>query len=209
LGGHGIGTRKLEADVKANAKNLGLSAVELEQFKQQLTGFSPFLFLCGDFDLLRVRDTSISLDGLYENLVKLPCHKLITLDACNAAALDPTDPAERKATDIVRLFTMDGVGPIIFAACRAEEVALEFPGFVREPASGLFAQAIVKAIQEDFAKSKSKRLEPGEMFTALKANVGTWVKELRQNAADKDLNQNPQFFLPVLERNFAILVGKE
>jgi WD40 repeat protein len=205
LGGHGVGTRKLVAEVKA----ADLPKAQRAQFDQQLAGLSQFLFLCGDFDFLRIRDTTISLDDLYEKLVKLPCHKLITLDACNAAAVDPTDPAERKGTDIIRLFTMDGVGPIIFAACKAEESAIEFPGFVVEPASGLFAQAIVKAIQDDFGKGKKRALEPEDMFTDLRSNIGMWVKELRANAANKDLNQNPQFFLPVLERSLAILVGRE
>jgi WD40 repeat protein len=209
LGGHGVSTRKLVAEVTANVKALKLTAEQQTRFNQQREGLSPFLFLCGDFDFLRVRDTSISLDDLYDRLVKLPCHKLITLDACNAAAIDPTDPKERKGTDIIRFFTRDGVGPIIFAACRAEESAIEAPGFVTEPAAGLFAQAIVKAIQEDFAKSKKNRLEPGEMFTDLKNNVEAWVNKLKADPANKDISQNPQYFLPVLERNLAILVGKQ
>ncbi len=201
LGGHGVSKRKLQEGVEAN-----LSKQQLPAFHQQLPGLGQFLFLCGNFDYLRVRDTTISLDDLYEKLVKLPCHKVIMLDACNAAAADPT---ERKGTDIIRLFTKDGVGPIIFAACKAEESALEFPGFVVEPASGLFAQAIVKTIHDDFSRSKKTTLLPEDLFRGVATNVEVWVEQMRKEGADKDLSQHPQFFLPVLERNFAILVGKE
>src|SRR6202023_3628801 len=115
---------------------------------------------------------TISLDDLYGKMVKLPCHKLITLDACHAAAVDPTDPTERKETDIIRLFTKDGVGPVIFAACRADESANEYSGFVTDlRASGLFAQAIYKTIQEDFRKSKKAAFAPEEMYVSLHANV--------------------------------------
>src|SRR5262249_27947747 len=157
------------------------------------------------FDYLRIRDTTISLEDLYERLIKLPCHKVIMLDACNSAAVDPTD---RKATDIIRLFTPRGVGPIIFAACKAEESAIEFPGFVVEPAAGLFAQAIVKTIEDDYPKTKAAALEPNQLFDGLKTNVATWVKELQKDPANKDLSQNPRVFLPDLERNFAILISR-
>ena len=205
LGGHGVSKRKMAKEVQ-EAK---LPGDQLAKFNQQLPGLGQFFFLCGDFNFLRIRDTTISLDDLYEKLVKLPCHKLIILDACNSAAVDPND---RKRTDIIRLFTKDGVGPIIFAACKAEESAIEFPGFIVEPASGLFAQAIVKTIDEDFNKAdldKDGILEPGELFLSLKTNVEKWVKELRLDPMNKDLSQNPQFFLPTIERNFAILMNKK
>lgn len=177
LGGHGVATRKMLAEVKA-AK---FPKEQLAQFNQQVAGLGSFYFLCGNFDFLRIRDTTISLDDLYDKFVKLPCHKLIMLDACNSAAVDPT---ERKGTDIIRLFTKDGVGPIIFAACKAEESAIEFGGFVVQPASGLFAQAIVKTLEEDFTASKKGELDPGFLSTSVKNNVGNWVNELRQDIAN-------------------------
>jgi WD40 repeat protein len=203
LGGHGVSTGQMAADL-TKAK---LPKEQMARFNQQLQGLGKFLFLCGDFDFLHLRDTTIGLDDLYEKLVKLPCHKLITLDACHAAAVDPT---ERKGSDIIRLFTQDGVGPIIFAAYKANESANEgAPGFVIEPASGLFAQAIVKTIQNDFLKNRKSKLGPEDMFTGLESNVQEFVQTLRKQQGFKDLSQNPQFFLPDQERNFAILVGKE
>jgi hypothetical protein len=203
LGGHGVSKAKMAAELN----KVKLPKGQLALFNQQLPGMGQFLFLCGDFDFLHLRDTTISLDDLYEKLVKLPCHKLITLDACHAAAIDPT---ERKGSDTIRLFTQDGVGPIIFAACKADESANEgVPGFVNEPASGLFAQAIVKTIQDDFRRNKKTKLGPGEMFSGLKSNMDQFVQTLRKQPEYKDLSQNPQFFLPDQERNFAILVGKE
>jgi WD40 repeat protein len=198
LGGHGVATRKLVAQVRAQVPK-----EERAKFEQQVPGLAPFYFLCANFHFLKIRDTTISLDDLNEKLVKLNCHKVIMLDACNSAAVNP---GERKATDIIRLFTKDGVGPIIFAACKAEESAIEWPGFTIDPAAGLFAQAIVKTVDEDFSKSKNAALEPADMFSYLKANVASYVRELQQqNPKNKDLVQNPQFFLPGLERDFAIL----
>ena len=194
LGGHGVSKHNLVTMVdKAKAK---LTKAQLAKFNQQRSGLGEFLFLCGNFDFLRVRDTSISLDDMYEKLVKLPCHKVIMLDACNSAAV--------KGTDVIRLVTKDGVGPIIFAACQANESAIEFTGFIDEPAAGLFAQAIVKTIRDDFGKSK-KTIGPDEMFTGLRNNVTTWVTELRKDPRNKDLIQEPLAFVPVLEKNFAIL----
>lgn len=206
LGGHGVSTRKMVGEVMAAVKNGKLPKEDVAKFKQELPGLGPFYFLCGDFDFLRIRDTTISLDDLYERMAKLPCHKVIMLDACNAAAVNPAD---RKGTDIIRLFTKDGVGPIIFAACKAEESAIEFPGFAIRPAAGLFAQAIIQTVEDDFAKSKRATLNADYLAENLGKVITEWVKELQQNPKNKGISQTPAVFLPDLERNFAILVGKD
>lgn len=199
LGGHGVSTQKMVSEVRQRMK---LPDKELRDFEQQLPTLSPFLFLCGDFHMMKVRDTTVSLDDVYEKLVKLPCHKVILLDACHSGAADPT---ERKGTDMIRLFTKDGVGPIMFAACKAEESSWERPTFVVEPAYGLFAQAIVKAVREDFGASKKERLDAPDLISNVRINIDTWVKTLHLNPALKDVRQNPQIYLPRLERDFAIL----
>jgi hypothetical protein len=143
--------------------------------------------------------------------VTLSCQKIITLDACHAAAADPNDPSERKGLDMIRMFTKGNVGPVIYAACRAEESAIEVPvAFVSDlRGHGLFAQAIYKTVADDFADSKKHVLDPVTMDTSVKANVASWVTALRKNPKNNDLSQNPQLFLPERARNLAILLGKD
>src|SRR5207244_1785173 len=89
--------------------------------------------------------TTIGFNELYKGLIKLPCHKLILLDACHAGA---GQHALTAADDPIRLLTRDGVGPVILAACERNESALESPTYDFARAFGLFTISLRRMLQE-------------------------------------------------------------
>jgi WD40 repeat protein len=176
---------------------------ELEQVKvpaQRLKGLGRFLYCCADFDVDRLRDTTVSFEELYEALVRLPCHKVLLLDACHAG--DTRTGLESVSSNPIRVLTQDGVGPIILAACRPTESAYEQNAIDLGRAFGLFTIAVRRTLEEKFEQADTNKdgaLEPGELFASVSAQVQLLLTQLRRARVltDRD-QQTPVAFLPSL-----------
>ena len=90
---------------------------------RKLAGLGRFLFMCGDFDPDRMPDTTIGFEDLHDRLSRLPCHKLILLDACHSGEAR-TSGGDTDANPI-RILTRHGIGCVILAACGPDEEAIE------------------------------------------------------------------------------------
>jgi hypothetical protein len=218
LGGHGLNLDMMFKEMRDLVAKKEVSTADYNKAARQTVGLGNFVFVCADFDLFdNLQNTVISVNDLYDKLVQLPCHKLIFLDACHAGAVDPD---MRSGNDLIRSLTKEGVGPVIFSACRPDQVALEIPGafFVDDLVGGVFTQGILNTLVKEFDKADSDKnghLDPHEFSERLKARIPAWIETLKQELATssdpqeramaKDLAQNPVVFLPDLERRLAIV----
>ncbi len=187
LGGHGLSREEVH---KINDQKLAPAIAA------QYRGLGRFLFICADFDFENIKATTINFEEIYDQLVRLPCHKLILLDACHAGAF---------GGDQIRPLLPDGVGPIIIAACKPEELAQEMQGVDRDPAYGLFARSLIKVMEEKFAEADSdgsKTLEPPEFFQGIHGQMQHYIRRLKING------QTPVSFLPPVERRVALVGAK-
>ncbi len=186
LGGHGTRPGELQ-------KLLKLPPARLK-------GLGSFLYCCADFDVERLRDTTVSFEELYLALVRLPCHKVLLLDTCHAG--DTRSGLENPTSNPVRILTQDGVGPIILAACRPEESAYEEGTIDLGRTFGLFTAAIRRTLEERFVqadRNKNGALEPGELFAQVSVQVQTMLRQLRSDGVlTSGDQQNPIAFLPSL-----------
>lgn len=223
LGGHGLNLDMFLEDIrKAVGTKSGIKAADYLRVRQQAAGMGKFVFVCAHFDLWNnLRGTSISLDDLYGKLAQLPCHKVIFLDACHSGAANPADDP-RSSTDLIRALTREGVGPIIFSACKPKQSALEIRGafFKGDLIGGLFAQAILDTLVFNFDQAdtnKNGRLEATELDARLRFRIPAWLADMRKSpdpAIRKqamNLHQDPVAYLPQRERNLAIVerTGKD
>jgi hypothetical protein len=205
LGGHGTRAEELRKVLKG----LKVPAVQIEE---QLKGLGEFLFCCADFDVKRLRETTISFEELYEVFVRLPCHKVLMLDACHsggtplglkAVGVAPLRlPRVTEDANPVRILTQDGVGPIILAACGPEESAYEDGTVDFGRTFGLFAAAVRRTFEEQFEqadRNRNRTLEPAELFVQVSSQVEALLRVLRTDGVltDRD-QQNPIAFLPSL-----------
>ncbi len=193
LGGHGTRVEELR------------DAFKLPE--EQLRGLGTFLFCCADFDFKRLRETTVSFDRLYEELVGLPCHKILVLDACHAG--DTRTGLENPKANPVRILTQDGVGPIILAACRPEQSAFEHPAVDFGKTFGVFSAAVRRTLQEAFAeadRNKNGTLEPGELFTEVVVQTQAVLGDLRDGGVLQERDQQtPVAFLPSLNENLRLV----
>jgi hypothetical protein len=186
LGGHGTRPDELAKALKVPA--------------QRLQGLGRFLYCCADFDVQRLRETTVNFEELYEALVRLPCHKILLLDACHAG--DTRTGLESVSSNPVRILTQDGVGPIILAACRPTESAYEQNAIDLGRAFGLFSIAVRRTLEEKFDQADTnhnRALEPAELFASVSGQVQTLLAQLRRAGVLTDADrQNPVAFLPSL-----------
>src|SRR5262249_23564206 len=162
---------------------------------------------CADFDSDRLRETTVSFEELYEALVRLPCHKVIMLDACHAG--DTRTGLESVSSNPIRVLTQDGVGPIILAACQPTESAYEQNAIDLGRAFGLFTIAVRRTLEEKFEQADTNKdgaLEPGELFASVSAQVQVLLTQLRRARVltDRD-QQTPVAFLPSLGGDLQIV----
>jgi WD40 repeat protein len=99
-----------------------------------LPGSDAFVFCGPAYDRRRPRETGITATDLYEALARVPCHKLVLLDACHAG-----DAATRASP--ARGLTPGARGSIVLCACDRSEDALGN----REYGS-LFTYAVAEAL---------------------------------------------------------------
>jgi WD40 repeat protein len=190
LGGHGTRVEELIADFKVNPEDLkGLN----------------YLFCCSNFNVNKIRETTINFDKLYEALVKIPCRKLLLLDTCHAGDL----AQKGVTTHPIRQLTPDGVGPVIFLACEPHQSALGHPQVdPRTRVSGLFLVALAMTLDEEFEsadKNHDNKLVPTEIAASLREIVPQLVERL-QKAGLVGMNerQNPVWFIPRMENLFPL-----
>jgi hypothetical protein len=193
IGGHGTRPEELARILKVPAK--------------KLEGLGSFLYCCADFNVKDLRNTTVSFDEFYEILVRLPCHKVLLVDACHAG--DTRTGLESMSVNPIRVLTQDGVGPIILAACEPQESAYEDRALDLGEAFGLFAIAVRRTMEERFEaadKNRNAALEPGELFGHVHDEVQRLLQRLRdlglRNSADQ---QHPIAFLPGLGRGLALV----
>jgi WD40 repeat protein len=181
----------------------GTSAEELAAFARQsklplLNELPPrsFAFLGPAFDPQRPYDTCVTSKDLYEAIARLPCRKVVLLDACRSGTV---------AVNPVRELTRDGVGPVIVAACQPNEQAIEFGLIDSNRAYGLFTMAVRRALNEEFDQAdgnRDRQLEAGELAAFIKERVPKLVQQLKdlkvEGIKDGD-TQVPAEFLPRLE----------
>lgn len=134
----------------------------------------------GTFDMERPTETGLSSATLFEGLSKIPCRKLILLDACHSYG----------SADLVRELTPTGVGPIIFTACDSRESAFELPYL----GHGVFTTALLEALGE---KSDSADLDKNGFLTSdeLFAHIGSRVPVIVQKGRGllgPDATQTPR-----------------
>ncbi|MBL8798096.1 MAG: caspase family protein [Planctomycetia bacterium] len=143
-----------------------------------------FVYVCSNFDIARPLSTGLTTADLYRAMTRLPCRKVILLDACRSGTI---------IANPVRNLTHDGVGPIILAASQPGEAAKEDEAGRSSAAGtvyGLFSLAVVHALGEQFAKADRNSdagLIPNELFEFVKGEVYP--------------QQDPTRFLPALERD--------
>ncbi|HVK18983.1 MAG TPA: hypothetical protein VM533_18780 [Fimbriiglobus sp.] len=188
----------------------GTSLAELRQKKvspRKLAGLGRFLFMCGDFDLDRMPDTTIGFEDLHDRLSHLPCHKLLLLDACHSGEAR-TAGGDTDANP-VRILTRHGIGCTILAACGPDEQAIENDAL--DPIGGghgLFAIALRRLLEDGktFAsadRNGNARLDAAELAAGVGAQVKDLVAEhnalLRRLGEKGDDRQTPVAFVPRLE----------
>lgn len=181
LGGHGTALAELRA-AKVPADKLG--------------GVGRFVFGCPDFDFDRLTDTTLNFETLADALHKLPCHKLLLLDACHSGAAQTA--GGDTAANPVRILTQHGVGPVILAACGPDEAALEAPvTFDRmSGAAGLFTIGLRRALEDraGFAAAdanKDGRVTVAELAAAVARQVSGSVGELHERGLLARLAASP------------------
>jgi WD40 repeat protein len=197
LGGHGVGLEDLKGSKK-------LPPGELQ-------GLDGFLFCCGNFNIRRLHDSTIGFDQIYERLVKLPCHKLVLLDTCRSGAASKTLAAALDSP--VRALTRDGIGPIILAACDAQESAHEEETVDLGRAYGLFTVALRRTLEEmdqfDRADKDGKgQLQAVQLAESVRGQVRDLIRQFRAEGVPGVEDQNPVSFLPRLERDLPLVARR-
>jgi WD40 repeat protein len=194
----------------------GSSRAELRKAKvtdARLAGVGRFLFACPDYDFDRLPDTTLNFEDLHDALGRLPCHKLVLLDACHSGAAQ-TAGGDTDANP-VRILTQHGVGPVILAACGPDEAAIEAPlTFDRlTGARGVFTIALRRTLEEPAGFKAADADGDGRLSMAeLAAGVTKQAAAVVAGLADRGLlkglggagRQTPVAVIPKLEAAVAI-----
>jgi WD40 repeat protein len=193
LGGHGVQTSELN-DFTTEQERFGLGA---------------FLFCFGDFDLRNLQSTTLSFEQLSARFVKMPCHKILIIDACHSG--DTKSDLETKESPI-RVMTRDGVGPVILTSCDPKQFAQEDNSGTIDPSGGFgfFTIGIRRVLEEPEAFAAADRdrngiLDAEEFALGIRAQVAKIVRQLdEEKVRDEDgkkIVQDPVYFVPrLLER---------
>lgn len=179
LGGHGARPEDFQTDGPAAA----------------LQGVKGFFFCCSNFKLEKARDTSLSFDDVYKELVRLPCHKVVLLDACRSGNFEQ----HALNNSPVRSLTPDGMGPIILSGCKANQSALEH-GLIDPQAFGVFTAALRKTLKEGFKKADTDQnglLDATEFCQGVRGNMASIMAMIGET-------QEPEAFVPKLEEKLVL-----
>jgi hypothetical protein len=142
-----------------------------------------FYFLCADTNMSRA-DTKLFGWRLADALSRLPCNKLIVLDACHSGAV---------ASNPIRALTPEGVRFLIVSSCRTDQKSFEpGKGDTSLGKNGLFTRCFLEAIE----KSPSRVITGQDLSGAIRNRLDTLLHDIRARARDnaqKNLQQTPVF----------------
>jgi WD40 repeat protein len=147
-------------------------------------GKDVFVFCCSNFDRTKFTDTGLTSDDLYQALARLPCRKIVFLDACRSGDL---------ALNPVRSLTPAGKGPTILAACDPTQFSFENPTLKH----GLFTYAVLEALDNSFGKADRNddgQLTADEIYAYVRTRMPDLLREV--NAEGR---QHPVCFPRILE----------
>lgn len=158
--------------------------------------FQPasFAYACPTFDIANPKATGIAGDELYEEIVALPCRKLLLFDCCHSGS-----------TNILRELAPEGIGPIMLAACSAHQSSYDIPFL----GHGAFSNSILEATASKFAdadKDKNDLLDIIELFDYISRRVPRTIELARPILGD-DAVQTPQKFFPEHNESLDVAEG--
>jgi hypothetical protein len=156
--------------------------------------FEPatFTFVCPNFDSNRPYETGLHCAELSNLIARIPCRKLVLLDCCHSGS-----------TSVIREMTPEAMGPVIIAACAANESAHDIPYL----GHGAFSNALVEALGERFAvadEDKDRVLSVQELFSYVSKRVQRTVMLSRSLLGD-DAIQTPQALIPPAAARMSIV----
>jgi len=141
-------------------------------------------------------DEGIQFESLFNVLAKIPCRKMLLIDACHSGG----------ALDIVKALTPDlVVGPTILTASRKSQKAQEVPTV----AHGVFTAAVVEALSDRFEiadQSGDKRISPKELFEYTLRAVPEIFQDAKRHLKPEDVEkgQTPEFWSPSEDQDIPI-----
>jgi WD40 repeat protein len=148
-----------------------------------------FTFVGPFFDVRQPKETGLTSERLYQNLIRIPCRKLVLLNACHSGDV---------TTNPVRDLSPDGVGPTILSACEYRE-----PAFVEDAEGGPFAQAIEEALNRKFDRADRDHnhvVDSYELVLYVRWRVPQLMEDLKRedpkrfNQGDLSKTQTPTSF---------------
>jgi WD40 repeat protein len=140
---------------------------------------SQFVFCPPRFDLNKPAATGVTSAQLFEKLARIPCRKLILIDACHSG---------NATANLVRNLTPSGQGPVVLAACDRNQQSYELP----KRNHGVFTYAVLQAFGDEYplaAGGPGKDLTVRKLFEYTRRKVPDLLEEI-------DLNRYQQ--VPVL-----------
>jgi hypothetical protein len=198
LAGHGLASDQILNDPKLTRN---LQTLGWPDYKTQGLRTGMFFFVPSDFDIRRPLATGVSDDALYAEIRKLPCRKIILLDACRSGSLRNSDP--------IRKLAPSGVGPVIISACEPHQSAVEAPEaqaeiWVEGQAKGLFAISLMQGLSTKYQFQADANhdgvVNAAELVDYTRAEVPKLLNKLLFGRRDPMTEQYPSAFLPDLER---------
>jgi uncharacterized caspase-like protein len=147
--------------------------------------FEPrsFTFAGPTFDVANPKATGIASQDLYDAIVAIPCRKILLLDCCHSGS-----------ANVLREFVPDGIGPVMLAACAANQLSYALPDLRH----GAFSNSILEAFGGKFAEADADRneeLDIAELSSYMQQRVPTTV-ELARKVLGEEAVQTPQQFIP-------------
>jgi hypothetical protein len=142
-----------------------------------------FVFACPTFDLRQPSETGVPGQDLYRAIAAVPCRKLILLDCCHAGS-----------TNVLRELAPEGIGPVMIAACRANESSYDIPFL----GHGAFTNSVLEALDAEFPsvdRDCNRLLTVAELLSYVTRRVPETVAIAKPVLGD-DAVQTPQGFIP-------------
>jgi WD40 repeat protein len=141
-------------------------------------------------------DEGIKFENLFNALAKIPCRKMLLIDACHSGG----------ALDIVKALTPDlVVGPTILTASSKSQKAQEVPTV----AHGVFTAAVIEALSDKFEtadSSRDARISPKELYQYTLRVVPEIFKDARRHLKPDDFEkgQTPEYWSPSEDQDIPI-----